>query len=74
MELRVDPQRCVYEGATGVYVRALGVSGRWESVDIATLDDESLALWAGAIRSESVARVLVGRIRDYAVAGGVLVE
>lgn len=43
-DLRVDPARRDLDETTGIYIRALD-EGRWVSIDIATLDRESLDAW-----------------------------
>lgn len=46
MELKVDPARLGLEPAqTGFYVRAKGIDGKWQSVDIEFLDRASLIAW-----------------------------
>lgn len=46
LELKVDPDRANEEYEfTRVYVRALGVDGKWGNADIAQLDKESLIKW-----------------------------
>ncbi|QGJ88936.1 hypothetical protein PBI_TEAMOCIL_85 [Microbacterium phage Teamocil] len=40
--MRTDPERAALADATGVYVRAQRPDDRWDSVDMAELDRESL--------------------------------
>jgi hypothetical protein len=48
--LRVDADRGSINrdlhGHTGIYVRAMGLDGKWGSYDIAELDRRSLLAWA----------------------------
>jgi hypothetical protein len=48
-DLRVDPDRgsinCDLHGHTGIYIRAIGLDGKWGSYDIAELDRASLLSW-----------------------------
>lgn len=41
-DLTADPARFGNYGETGIYVRAKGVNGVWDSFDIVDLDRESL--------------------------------
>lgn len=42
MDWKTDPKReSTYEDATGIYVRAIGQDGRWDSFDLAQLDRDS---------------------------------
>lgn len=43
-DLQADPDRANYR-MTGIYVRAVNTAGKWDSVDIAHLDRESLDAW-----------------------------
>ena len=43
-DLTVDPDR-THLPETGIYVRALNPEGRWDSVDIAYLNRDSLIEW-----------------------------
>lgn len=45
IKARIDPARDEYDSATGIYVRAMNAAGKWESVDMARLDRESLIQW-----------------------------
>lgn len=41
-DLRVDPEReQAYADASGLYVRAIGTDGKWDSFDVLQLDKES---------------------------------
>lgn len=66
--MKVDPNRygnAAYHEATGIYTRAKNPDGKWDSVDIAELDEPSLTefltgrggdnLWA-----ENVVRIMLG--------------
>lgn len=44
IDLQVDETRLGF-GPTGIFVRAKNSEGRWDSVDIAELDKESLLVW-----------------------------
>lgn len=42
-ELQIDENRIQHDGVTGIYIRAQGPDGKWDSYDIAQLDRDSLA-------------------------------
>ena len=65
MELKVDKKRYGETRETGIYVRAQGLTGKWESVDIYALDKPSLLEWlksrGGENRwAEDVCGILMG--------------
>lgn len=45
-ELQIDENRLQHDGVTGIYIRAQGPDGKWDSYDIAQLDRDSLAEFA----------------------------
>ena len=45
-ELQIDENRIQHDGVTGIYIRAQGPDGKWDSYDIAQLDRDSLAEFA----------------------------
>jgi hypothetical protein len=47
-DIRVDPKRMEFADATGIYVRALGEDGKWDTYDLAQLDHESLRVFASS--------------------------
>ena len=51
-----------YANATGIYVRAVGLNGRWGSHDIAELDAPSLLAWLRSHdgMAENVVGILLG--------------
>lgn len=51
MELKINPERwnspesvgdSVFDGVTGIYVRALTPDGKWDNADLCQLDKESV--------------------------------
>jgi hypothetical protein len=44
MNLQADPKRADFP-ETGVYVRAMNVEGKWDSIDISRLKADSLRHW-----------------------------
>lgn len=67
MDLRTDPKREdeVNRDLTGIYVRAVGQSGKWGSHDIAELDTDSLKTWLTSRggsnpRAEDTVLILLG--------------
>ena len=45
-ELQIDENRLQHDGVIGIYIRAQGPDGKWDSYDIAQLDRDSLAEFA----------------------------
>ena len=68
MELKISTERWgddKWEG-TGIYIRALTPNGKWESVDIAYLDAESMRLWLRSRGGENEwAENVVGILLGY---------
>lgn len=47
-DLKTDPNRASFADATGIYCRAIRENGRWDSVDMAELDRDSLVQFVAA--------------------------
>jgi hypothetical protein len=67
--MRTDPERAVLADATGLYIRAQRPDDRWDSVDIAELDRDSLVefvLSRGPVNdwARDIIVIILGHSRD----------
>jgi hypothetical protein len=54
VELKTDPEREGIAKKTGIFIRAKGSNGKWDSFDIAELDTTSLKAWLRSRGGENI--------------------